>query len=149
MKKIKISLFFIFILSVLGHSFSQQKNNFGNITVKIIEPEFNHGQIVISLLNSIDSYTSDKNPPFKYTYIKADSSTSSIIYTFENIPFGKYAIQLFYDKNTNNKLDTYFGIPREKYGFSNNIKPVFSKPKYEEISFDLNQENIIQQIILR
>ena len=36
------------------------------------------------------------------------------------------------------KLNTNaLGIPREGYGFSRNIRPKFSAPKFEEAAFDL------------
>ncbi len=39
---------------------------------------------------------------------------------FAGIPAGHYAIALFHDANSNGKLDTLMGIPREGYGFSRN-----------------------------
>jgi uncharacterized protein (DUF2141 family) len=45
---------------------------------------------------------------------------------------------LFHDENENKELDTNFiGIPREGMGTTNNKKPKFRAPKFEEASFKL------------
>ena len=50
-----------------------------------------------------------------------------------NIPKGKYAISLFHDKNDDGHLNTgWFGIPKEKYGFSNNPPSRFGVPDFEK-----------------
>lgn len=45
---------------------------------------------------------------------------------------GSYAVSVFHDANTNAKLDTFAGIPKEGYGFSRNpgFKP--RAPKFSE-----------------
>jgi uncharacterized protein (DUF2141 family) len=45
---------------------------------------------------------------------------------------GTYAVSVFHDANSNGKLDTFVGIPREGYGFSNN--PAFQPraPRFSE-----------------
>ena len=45
---------------------------------------------------------------------------------------GRYAVSVFHDANSNNKLDTFAGIPKEGYGFSRNpgFKP--RAPKFAE-----------------
>jgi uncharacterized protein (DUF2141 family) len=63
---------------------------------------------------------------------------------FTDLPSGKYAVKVFHDENNNGKMDTgMFGIPKEKYGFSNNVKVIMSAPKIEELLFDLNKNTEI------
>ena len=46
-----------------------------------------------------------------------------------SLPEGNYAIAAFHDENGNKKLDRNFaGLPKEKYGFSNNVRGTFSPP---------------------
>ena len=53
---------------------------------------------------------------------------------------GTYAISCFHDLNGNGKLDTnLFGIPTEPYGFSNNARPKFRAPKWEEARFEVKE----------
>lgn len=45
---------------------------------------------------------------------------------------GNYAISLFHDANSNGKLDTFMGIPREGYGFSRNPPFRPRAPRFNE-----------------
>ena len=44
------------------------------------------------------------------------------------------------DENANEDLDRFLGIPTEGYGFSNNVRPLFSLPEYEDLIFDLSEQ---------
>ena len=60
------------------------------------------------------------------------------------IPAGTYAIGYYIDANENEKLDTNFvGIPKEEFGFSNNVMGTFGPPKFEAASFLLDQHKKI------
>lgn len=49
---------------------------------------------------------------------------------------GEWAVALTQDVNNNDKLDkNLLGIPSEPYAFSNNVRPKFSAPKFEECKF--------------
>ncbi len=52
--------------------------------------------------------------------------------TLTGLAPGRYAVSVFHDANSNNKLDTFAGIPKEGYGFSRNpgFKP--RAPKFGE-----------------
>jgi uncharacterized protein (DUF2141 family) len=64
--------------------------------------------------------------------------------SFADLSSGKYAVKVFHDENNNGKMDTgMFGIPKEKYGFSNNVKVVMSAPKIEELLFDVSSDKTI------
>ena len=52
------------------------------------------------------------------------------------LPRGEYAISLFVDSNGNKKLDkNFFGIPKEQYGFSNNVMGSMSPPTFDQAKF--------------
>ena len=60
--------------------------------------------------------------------------------SFDSISPGKYAIQFFHDENENQKMDfSLIGIPKEKFGSSNNVKPILGPPKFEKMLFNLTQ----------
>ena len=49
---------------------------------------------------------------------------------------GEWAVALTQDLNNNNKLDKNFlGIPTEPFAFSNNVKPRFSAPSFQQCKF--------------
>ena len=54
---------------------------------------------------------------------------------FDGLPSGNYAIALIHDENSNNKLDTSFGIPREGFGFSRNPVIRFGPPSFASAQF--------------
>ena len=58
-----------------------------------------------------------------------------------------YAIAIFHDKNSNNKFDTFFSIPKEKFGFSNNAKIFLGPPKFEDASIFVGQNSIVEIMI--
>lgn len=69
---------------------------------------------------------------------KASLDNEIATFTFEDMPMGRYAIQVFHDENGNGDLDTgAFGIPNERYGFSNNAVANFGPPALEERLFTL------------
>ncbi len=52
------------------------------------------------------------------------------------LPYGEYAFTLFVDFNGNKKLDKNFlGIPKEQYGFSNNVMGRMSAPTFDQAKF--------------
>lgn len=60
--------------------------------------------------------------------------------TVMNLPPGRYALALYHDMNDNWKLDKNFvGYPKEPYGFSNNYRPVFSGPDFEDCVFEVKE----------
>jgi uncharacterized protein (DUF2141 family) len=58
------------------------------------------------------------------------------ILTIPDLDYGHYALSMFQDKNNDRKLNTNFiGIPTEPYAFSNNIRPRFTAPSFQDCSF--------------
>ena len=52
------------------------------------------------------------------------------------LPHGEYAITLYVDSNGNKKFDkNLFGIPKEEYGFSNNVMGRMSAPTFDQAKF--------------
>lgn len=57
---------------------------------------------------------------------------------------GRYAVAAFVDENGNGEIDFNFaGFPTEAYGFSNNLRPRFSRPSLEEQLFSLEENRAI------
>jgi uncharacterized protein (DUF2141 family) len=77
-----------------------------------------------------------------------DSGTARI--DFGDHTPGDYAISVFYDENSNDKLDTGFmGIPREKVGFSNNARGRFGPAKWRDARFLLVDRDLDIDISLK
>jgi uncharacterized protein (DUF2141 family) len=73
--------------------------------------------------------------------IVAVENKESVEIPFDNVPPGTYAVAIFLDKNDNGKIDTnMFGIPKEKYGFSNNKYPLTRAATYRESAFTVGEK---------
>ncbi len=54
------------------------------------------------------------------------------------VPPGIYAAQAFQDENDNGKIDrSFFGLPTEAIGFSNNARMRFGPPSFNDAAFTL------------
>lgn len=56
---------------------------------------------------------------------------------------GTYAVSVFHDTNSNSKLDTFMGIPKEGYGFSRNpgFKP--RAPRFDEAAIAVTASSAV------
>lgn len=68
---------------------------------------------------------------------------------FDSLPYGSYAVAVIHDANSNNKLDTLLGIPREGFGFSRNPVIGFGAPRFAAARFDLDEMPQQQAIKMR
>jgi uncharacterized protein (DUF2141 family) len=79
--------------------------------------------------------------------IKQASETSDskgVMIEIKDLPVGKYVVKVYQDENNNGKLDTgMFGIPKEPWGLSNNVKATFGPPKFEDMLFELKSNKEI------
>jgi uncharacterized protein (DUF2141 family) len=57
---------------------------------------------------------------------------------FSDVPIGRYALSVFHDENSNRKLDTIVGIPKEGFGFSRNPVIRFGPPRFDKVSIELS-----------
>lgn len=56
---------------------------------------------------------------------------------FSGFPPGRYALSLIHDENSNRKLDTVMGMPKEGFGFSRSPVVRFGPPKFDKVAIDL------------
>lgn len=126
LRVMKVFLLSIFILAQSGILYAQTS---GTIIVQLYGMKSNSGFMRVALFSKNDVFPGDK--PFRGATAPIRNNTAEC--TFENIPFGDYAVSAFHDENANQKLD--FGLfgPTEKYGFSNQARgflpPPFDKAK--------------------
>src|SRR6266550_4445439 len=67
---------------------------------------------------------------------RVKASTAPVTVMFDNLPAGTYAVGAFHDENANDHLDTnVLGLPTEGYALSNGVRPVMSKPTFQQAAF--------------
>jgi uncharacterized protein (DUF2141 family) len=74
---------------------------------------------------------------------------SQHVIRFDDLPPGNYAAALIHDENSNAKLDTLLGIPREGFGFSRNPPIGFGPPRFAAAEFALGGVAETQQVTMR
>ena len=121
-------------------------NNNPELTLNISNIKSFKGELIIGVFDNETTFLKD-GAAFKNYTIIVDKSTETLV--IKNLPKGEYAISLYHDENSDNECNLNFlGIPKEGYGFSNNIKPKFSAPSYKDCKFSL-VENKVLNIVLR
>jgi uncharacterized protein (DUF2141 family) len=106
--------------------------NNNQLQVVVRNIEVGEGNIVIEIYNNEDNFL---NKPIATRTVKA--TNESLNFNFD-LPNGAYAVSVFQDRNQNKKCDkNWFSIPTEPYGLSNNFRPSFSKPKFNDCKFTL------------
>lgn len=103
------------------------------ITVEGIEKE--QGFIRVAFYNSEEIHLDEKT----VTYYHEEPVNSVGRMSFDvPIPEGDYSVAIYHDINSDKELNkSMIGIPKEPYGFSNNVMGMFGPPSFDEakISF--------------
>ncbi len=119
-----------------SNQISQKK---GNLVIEITGFENSEGIAKVALANSKENYEGDT--PFKGFNFKIINN--KVAETITGLPYGEYAIKVYHDENENNEMDKrMFGIPIERYGFSNDAKGSFGPPEFEKASFKLDSPEL-------
>ena len=128
-------LFFTLITSLIP-------TNNPELTIKISNIEKLKGEIKVGIFNNETNFLKDGYAIKNYS-IKVQNNTATLI--ISDLPKGEYAVTMYHDENSDNKMNTNFiGIPKEPYGFSNNIKPKMSAPKYKDCKFTFSENKTVQ-----
>ena len=145
MKKTIITIFAVMLLLGAGRACPETRK--ADLLVEIRNVPSTKGNISIALSSDEDQYNTDEDI---YRAVRVDSERPRTVYVFEDIPYGRYALKLYHDKNGDHQLNKgFFGMPKERYGFSNNPKVKMSMPSYEECAFDVDSGNEKQIIEMR
>ncbi len=116
-----------------------QKLPSGTLKILITGLRNDKGTIRIGLFNSKETF-SKKGEAVRTAAIKPDSREA--LASFEDLPYGSYAVSLYHDENDNDKYNLGLVlISRERYGFSNNVKPGFKGPPPFEAAMFMLRSN--------
>lgn len=107
----------------------------GDLSVNIPNIKGNKGEIVIGM------YSIPRNFPkvgMEYRVVRFPANAAGSIFRIKDIKPGEYAVAMYHDENSDGVCNLNFlGVPKEGYGFSNNIRPVFSAPSFEDCKIKL------------
>lgn len=111
------------------------------VEIRIHGIESNSGVVRIAFYDSEDTYLDEEKISFAHEEVV--TKTGDMIVKME-IPEGEYSIAVYHDVNGNKSLDkNMFGIPKEPYGFSNNVMGNFGPPSFEQAMVSIPQMQLI------
>lgn len=128
----QMKLFVLSILVTTSNSFSEEANLKINI-LNLDKP----GVLYLSVCQDKKSFERIVKESEEKNCIRASEEMNpQNAQTTVKLPFGEHAITLFVDFNGNKKIDKNFlGIPKEPYGFSNNVIGNMSAPTFDQAKF--------------
>ena len=110
------------------------------LTIRITGIKSIKGKIGVCLLTDESEFLSACSD---YTELKVTAKTMTI--TKEGLATGEYVLTLYHDANNNGELDTnLIGLPKERYGFSNNPSTFFGPPSYSKCLFEVKEHTSVE-----
>ena len=112
------------------------------LTIHVNNIQTTEGIVGCALFDGPDGYPME---PEKAWSMEVEPAIGGVTCQFDNVSPGIYAASVSHDVNENGKVDTNFlGIPREAWGVSNNVRPPFRAPKFEEAQFEVRGDKTIE-----
>jgi uncharacterized protein (DUF2141 family) len=128
------------ILLMAATLFAAQRLAAQSLTIEVRGIEKPVGTVYVAFYNSAETFM--KKPVAAFGVAATDSV---LRIPCKGLPPGTYAFSLFQDENDNRQLDTgTFGIPKEKYAFSNDAQGVMGPPSYGKCRFTLRADTTMR-----
>ncbi len=126
---IKTYLFLLFFFTNMVHA--------EGVRVNITNIGGQNGKMAVAVFDNPNHFP-DNNDDLVYADFVTIPNHSSSFKIDLNLKPGIYAIALYLDENGNQKLDKNFmGIPKERFGFSNNPGILRGAPVFEECQIEI------------
>ena len=139
--KFTLSLIALLIVTILTFSsFRSSQQKLFSLTVETNNLRNNEGTVVFALYIREDAFPDEHYEKYYRKLIgKIENHSSSV--TFNNLPAGKYAVNILHDEDNNGKIKKGFLLPKEGIGFSNYQSiGIGNKPKFSKASFMLKDD---------
>jgi len=106
------------------------------------------GVVRAALFQSSDGFPNNTKKAFALN--QSSVTANNVTLTFENIPFGIYAISVYQDLNNDHRLNkSILGIPKEPIGFSNDPPVRMGPPHFNDACFTFDQKHLTITIHMR
>jgi uncharacterized protein (DUF2141 family) len=124
----------IVLCAIIGFSACAMCQTKLQVTVNNIKGH--KGNIIVGIYDSDENFL---KKPLDGKMVEA--SGDSIRVVFENLKPGKYAVSVLHDANKNKDMDqNKLGIPKEGFGFSNNVLGAMGPPSFKRAQIDLTPD---------
>lgn len=89
--------------------------------------------VIISLYDTSSNFPNPETRIKQYRF--KPKSRQAVLY-IKDVKFGEYALAVYQDENNNGEIGkNLLGMPTEGYAYSNNVKPFFKAPLFNECKF--------------
>ncbi len=131
------------LVSLTALFFIANANAQSKVIAEISNLKNDKGVCKVCLFNNAASFKGESGQPFACATIPVKNKNAQA--TFQNVPAGDYALFVFHDENSNNKIDKNFlGIPKEGYGASKNKLPFAGAPAFNDNRFTVENNSTIK-----
>lgn len=107
-----------------------------NLQISFNDLPSSNGKLLFLIFASEEGFPDNEKTSVKSISIPASEKSYAL-----DLPAGEYAISVIHDENDNGSLDTFLGIPREAFGFSNNPRIFFGPPSFDRARFKLDENS--------
>jgi uncharacterized protein (DUF2141 family) len=118
-----------------------------NLRIVATNIQSDEGKLHVRVYDKKDDWLSDRYRTQKSVAV-AGNRTGDRVTVELLLPAGEYALSVFQDVDDDGRLKSNFmGIPREPAGLSNNVRPRFGPPKYQDATFTVTAGAVTEQKI--
>lgn len=132
----------IALFMVLGINAQERKTNNQQETLLIVVDgiENKKGNLMVGLYDSSENHMKKVACGFKIAVTDVTMEIEAA-----GVKDGEYSVAVYHDVNNNGKMDSgLFGIPTEKYGFSNNAKGFMGAPSFENSKIEFPKQKVVR-----
>lgn len=117
---------------------SSQPRRMAHLGIDVAVSARSHGAIAYLVFASKNGFPDDKEKAVQHGFVPIPPEAAKVHIDAGGFPPGRYAVSVYQDVNGNGRLDrNILGIPKEPAGASNNPKPHFGPPAFDECAFQL------------
>ena len=127
--RISTSLFALLVSGALFNSLASAQE----LRIIVSGLDTTEGEIGCALHRDVGTFPMDPNA-VQTVWVAPSEETAEC--RFSNVEPGDYAVTVSHDLNGNRITDTNFiGLPTERWGVSNNVRPTLRAPRFAEAAF--------------
>lgn len=132
----KYRCFFLLLLLFVSFTVISRVTE-NKLSITITGLNNNKGHVLISVYKDGVGYPEEVDKAVRRAKLTITNKTATV--SFAGLASGNYAIAILHDENDDGKMNSNFlGIPKEGYGFSNNVMGSFGPPAFSKASFQYN-----------
>ena len=118
MKHYKALFIGLLMLIPIGTFIQAADTKGSSLTVSVNKLRNSNGNVLFALYNTEDAFPDEHYKKY-YKIHRGKIENGSSLVIFENLPPGKYAVNILHDENKDGKIQRRFILPLEGIGFSN------------------------------